>query len=690
MLSDPCACGLAHGDPTRRAIIACYDYTDAAGQLIYQAVRYEPKNFALRRPDGVGGWIWKMDGVTRLPYRLPELLATSPEEPVFIPEGEKHVDRLIALGLVATTNSEGAGKWRGELNQYVANRPVVLLPDNDEPGRRHVERVASDLSDIAASVKVVALPDLPPKGDVIDWLDEGHTAVELLDLADAAPLWHGATAQPAGESRRAASGGKGNQSTLLVELLADAELFHDSDQTPYATIDVDGHYETYQVGSTALKRLLSHRFYERYGKAPASQQLHDAFNTLSGRATSSSSTEQAVHVRVAEADDAIYLDLCDRSWQVVRVSATGWEVITNPPVKFRRPTGARPLPVPERNGDLRDLRRFVNFSDDGQFALLVAYLLSGLRLGIQYPVLVLNGVQGAAKSTLARIVKELIDPCSSPLNSVPRDTGDLLVSAKHTWFLAIDNVSWLQDWLSDALCRLSTGGGITKRKLYTDDEPVTIDVQRPVILTGIGEIVTRGDLLDRSFVLHLPAIEDDQRRDEKEFAAEFFLARPKILGALLDIVVVGLANLPKTRIKSAPRLAAAATWIVACEPALPWAPGAFLEAYRTNRRAANAIVLESSPIYAPLVKIVAAGPWAGTFSELLHLLQASAEEGTTHRKGWPTVPAHLSNALQRIEPSLRQEGWTIERPGRRIRIVAPPNLKVQQRTDVDPATESAF
>jgi hypothetical protein len=182
---------LAPGDGPR--IVATYDYQDEAGVLRYQVVRFAPKVFRQRRPDGNGGWHWNMQSVQRLPYRLPELLAADPAAPVFIPEGEKDVENLRALNLVATTNPMGAGKWRPEYNGPLRGRHVVVLADHDEPGGRHVRQVADSLVGTAASVKVLELPGLPPGGDVSDWLAAGGTAGELLRLAAEAPAYESQT-----------------------------------------------------------------------------------------------------------------------------------------------------------------------------------------------------------------------------------------------------------------------------------------------------------------------------------------------------------------------------------------------------------------------------------------------------------------------------------------------------------------
>jgi hypothetical protein len=173
------------GSPDRRRrIVATYDYTDEGGALLYQVVRYDPKGFRQRRPNGNGGWTWSLGDVRRVLYRLPELVESAADgRPLFIVEGEKDADNLRALGVPATTCAMGAGKWRPEYTEGLAGREVIIIPDNDDPGRAHAEAVAEALAPVAASVKVVQLPDLPPKGDVSDWLAAGHTKEELLTLA---------------------------------------------------------------------------------------------------------------------------------------------------------------------------------------------------------------------------------------------------------------------------------------------------------------------------------------------------------------------------------------------------------------------------------------------------------------------------------------------------------------------------
>jgi len=177
------------GQRPQPQIVATYDYHDANGTLVFQVVRKRPKAFTQRRPNGAGGWIWNLTGVERVLYRLPELLAADPRQTVFIAEGEKSADAVAGLGLTATTNPQGAGKWRASYNRWLKDRAVVILADNDPEGRKHAQEVAQALDGVASRVTTLELPNLPAKGDVCDWLANGGTAAELLRLANEAPAW---------------------------------------------------------------------------------------------------------------------------------------------------------------------------------------------------------------------------------------------------------------------------------------------------------------------------------------------------------------------------------------------------------------------------------------------------------------------------------------------------------------------
>lgn len=182
------ALGMASNGNAPRRIVKAYDYLDERGVLLYQSVRYEPKDFRVRRPDGNGGYINNIQGVRTVLYRLLEVRKAQPNQTVLIVEGEKDADRLTELGFIATTNVGGAGTWRDEYSEELRGLHTAILIDNDDAGRSRGDKVARALVGIAASVKIVELPNLPPGGDVSDWLDAGNTPESLLDLIAATPF----------------------------------------------------------------------------------------------------------------------------------------------------------------------------------------------------------------------------------------------------------------------------------------------------------------------------------------------------------------------------------------------------------------------------------------------------------------------------------------------------------------------
>ncbi|MFA4918332.1 MAG: AAA family ATPase [Thermodesulfovibrionales bacterium] len=178
--------GLNIEKPQQKKILKTYDYVDESGKIIFQTVRYDPKDFKQRRPDGKGNWHYNLQGVRLVPYNLLEVLKT---KSIIIVEGEKDVETLRGIGLVASCNAMGAGKWRPEYNQYFQSKKIAIIPDNDKPGRDHAVSIAKNFKGIAESIKIVELPGLQDKGDVTDWINQGHKKEELIELIKQSPEW---------------------------------------------------------------------------------------------------------------------------------------------------------------------------------------------------------------------------------------------------------------------------------------------------------------------------------------------------------------------------------------------------------------------------------------------------------------------------------------------------------------------
>jgi len=449
------------------------------------------------------------------------------------------------------------------------------------------------------------------------------------------------------------------QTERLVALAANAELFHTPEGDPYATVPVGDHRETWNLASREFRAWITALYFKSENKVPRRQALEDALGTLKGKARFGGPVHR-VHVRLAAHGASIYLDLVNEGGEAIEIGGEGWSVIKDPPVKLRRPSGMLPLPTPARGGNLAELRRFINASDD-DWVLLLGWELAALRPHGPCPILAMHGEQGSGKTTAGRVLRELVDPSTAPVRAEPRDLRDLVIAAGNSWIQAFDNLSHISPWLSDALCRLSTGGGFATRALYTDDSEKIIDVRRPVLLNGIEELATREDLLDRALIVYLPSIPEDRRRTEEDFWREFEEAQPRILGALLDAVSTALRNLPDTRIPRLPRMADFAKWVAAAEPALGWKPGTFLRAYAGNRAGTVDLVLESSPLATTLMELARSErqAWVGTASDLLRRLTGIADEDTRKQRGWPKGARALSNILRRLAPHLRRAGFEV-------------------------------
>ncbi len=449
-----------------------------------------------------------------------------------------------------------------------------------------------------------------------------------------------------------------SQASRLVRLACEegAELWRTDDNRAFATISVDNHREHRNIRSKALRQWLSLRFHAETGRVPGSQALQDALIVLEGRAAFEGS-EYAVSVRLAEQGGTIYLDLCNTDWQAVAIDAQGWRIVDDPPVRFQRSSSAQALPNPVPGGDVEELRQFVNVATDDDWRLLLSWLVAALRPVGPYPALALYGEQGSAKSSTARLLAALVDPRVALLRSEPHGQRDLMIAATNGWLVAFDNLSKIPDWLSDALCRLATGGGFSTRELYTNDEEAIFDAQRPVIFTAIEEVAVRGDLLDRCLPLTLAPIPEGCRRPESELWRSFEEARPRILGALLDAVSAALANLPRTRLDRLPRMADFAVWSCAAAPALGWSQRAFLDAYAMNRETAHASALDAVS-WLPHLDTLGC-PWQGTATELLGKINEQAGETAVRQKGWPSNGRALAGALRRLAPHLRARGLNV-------------------------------
>ena len=466
--------------------------------------------------------------------------------------------------------------------------------------------------------------------------------------------------EPEADGKDGGPGSRASAKDLLLQWARErVDLYGDGEET-YADVLIEGKRETLAIRSKGFRGWLRRLYWELTGKGAALEALSHVVESLDAQAARAE--QQRVYLRVASHDEKLYIDLGDDTRRVVEIDLEGWRVLEEPPpVRFRCTPNTRALPMPLKGDDgegIRALRRFLNVGDD-DFVLCVAWLLAAMRDEGPYPLLVLTGEQGSAKSTAARLLRSLVDPAKPPTRAMPRDERDAVIAARRRHVLAFDNLSGMPIWLSDALCRIATGAGYGTRALYTDDEEMVFEASRPVILNGIENPAVRGDLADRSIIVRLKPIAEGARRTESELMADFEEMWPRILGALLDGLQEGLRRYNSVKLEGLPRMADFCKWAVACEGAF-WPAGTFVAAYEGAQISATEDVLEESPIFPALRRCLEdTDSFEGSAEELLTRLDRQRLDKGNDR-GWPATGATLGKQFMRLAPSLRRMGYTVE------------------------------
>lgn len=654
-----------------------YDYCDENGQLLMQVVRLEPKTFRQRKPVG-NGWSWSVKDVRQVPFRLPQLLASTAM--VFIVEGEKDALNLEAIGLVATCNAGGAGKWRKVHAALLKGRDVVILPDNDQAGRDHAAKILETLQGVAASVKVVELPDLPEKGDVSDWLAAGGTADQLLALVGTATAAEAAQSDSDKERESQAD-------QLLKVALAHYELLRDDQKIGYAKHKDSG--VVFRLNSVAFKDSIYAAWVESRGKTVRSASYAECLENL--QALSRKGDAQNIFLRAAHHSSGYFIDLCQpNNSQAVHLSAKGWYVVDKPPVVFVRGEAMQALPYPVGGGSLGMLWEVLNVPEDARL-LVVAFIIDAMRPNTPYAGLELLGEQGSGKSVSAKFIRRLIDPNACDLRGAPKTVEDIFVVAAHSHVVTFENISHLHGSMQDALCILSTGGGIAKRTLYSNDEESIISVQRPWIVNGISAAITQQDLVDRTISIDCPVIEE--RGTSVDLHDTFEANQAALLGALFDVASKALALLPSVRLapKDRPRLAEFAMLGMAVAQAMGHDPMDFMRQFTAARRESIARVLDASPVATAVVDWIEASPHGMTapVKDILHRLEQFKPHGSD---SWPRSAKGLGDALRRAAPALRQMGIQCKclgKVGGTVKWEVKKNLPIQSPASPEVLTNDA-
>jgi putative DNA primase/helicase len=433
--------------------------------------------------------------------------------------------------------------------------------------------------------------------------------------------------------------------------------WHTEDGEPYVDIKGGVGRITHPAGSDKLRAWLRQRFVGVFGGHPTRYILDEAVAAL--RDLSIDGRTHKAYNRLAPFGEAVFYDLGNSLNQAIRITEEGWQLTTDVPVRFLRGAGALLQVTPVSDGKLPDLLRgFMPQLTETQLALVVGWLVGCFKPGGPFPVLIITGEQGSAKSTFTRVLRRLVDPHSRDMREPPRDPRDLVAAVRHSYVVAFDNVSYLTNDMSDRLCALSTGTrAIGGRALFTDHDEAAFTAVRPLILNGITDFVERGDLADRAISIHLPAIPPDKRVDDDTFWEGFNAAVPAIMGAIFDCVVMALRRQDDVVLTEKPRMANFAKWVVAAEPAMTFPDGTFLKAMMSNRTDSAVRTFAQDAVGSALLDLMAEiEHFEGDVRDIMNRLAKCA---AVSRKGWPESERIMASRLRELIGGARLAGIDI-------------------------------
>lgn len=454
---------------------------------------------------------------------------------------------------------------------------------------------------------------------------------------------------------------KKGQIDILIDIVEDIETYRTSMDETYVTIQI--RENNVNVKSERFKKWIVSQFYNIESKIPTNDNIAKIILLLESRAMNEVN-EVLVERRCATVVNCIYYDLKDDSCNVVKVSRDGWEIIKDPPVIFARTKTMYRQVTPERNGNLDILDKWFRYKDENHLILQKVILVASLIPNIARPIQVLHGEKGSSKTSTMKLVRDIIDPAIVPVVSIPKTIDDLAVYISKNYVPCFDNIDTISNQVSDLLCIAVTGGGHTKRKLYTDDEEQVMFFQRFIVLNGINVVATRPDLLDRCILLELERIPPNERKEEKVLREEFEKDKPIILGAIFETLSKAMSIYDQVELNNLGRMADFTRWGYAIAEVLGIGGDKFLEAYLNNQNNANIEALESHPVGFAMYKFMEDKTvWSGSPTKLLSELEivAGFEKIDTTNSNWAKTPNVLSKRLNEIKSNLLDVGIEFER-----------------------------
>jgi hypothetical protein len=459
------------------------------------------------------------------------------------------------------------------------------------------------------------------------------------------------------------------------------KVFRDEKRKPWAELEDNETIKIFPCDSSAFEGWCRKIIYAEYGVNPHREGLKNIIELLKAKAVWGK-REHKLHNRIAWHDGFLVYDLSNDAWEKVIISDKDWVVVKKDPTQifFKRYGHQNQQVTPEKGASpeyAKRLLEYVNITDEDQKILFIVWIISCFLPDFPHPLLYVYGPQGSAKSTISRIVREIIDPSLLEVGTLPKNHEALVQQLDHNWINFFDNVSYIDQDMSDLLCKAITGIGISKRELYTNDEDVIYNFMRCIGVNGINLEGAQPDLLERSILLNLKRMDDTKRVPEDKLWKDFRENKQKILGSIFSALSHAISIKDSIKVDELPRMADFALWGCAIAEALGYKQEDFYNAYKRNIEGQVEESINSSGIAVSIYEFMMnKAEWKGTprdlFRELSNFLNHKDE---LNNRDFPKNEVILGKKIGQLEVVLGKVGLIIERHHGEQRIIKILNRK---------------
>lgn len=549
------------------------------------------------------------------------------------PELPKLPDSIASLCRGKKVSNESVSKGVPEGSRHSALVKVATKFGKTYKGNR--EKVETATREWNEKHCTPPLPD-EEMGQVIDWVVEN---VESDDY----------------EKRS-----KSKKLQQLLDADEDLVLFHDQNSVGYARICSKNRLMNVPIQSAEFKMYVRFLFFSKTDESISNVQLDEVLSLCEAKAIFEREQHE-LHHRVAQTKEAFYYDLCNEDGEVVKVDEKGWSVLPGAEVPFLFKVGLGKEQVrPVRGGSLKDLLPLINLTDPDEQMIFLSTLPVRFIREVDQAIAYVSGPAGSGKTTLLKMTKDLLDPSSGGISMPIKKVDDAVSFLSQSWVFANDNISRIDNELSDFLCVVATGAESSRRTLYTNSDITVFKLKNPAYLTGVNMEVYRSDLMSRLLLFKTEAVAIGGRRGANEIQAIFENIKPMLLGAIFDTLSQAIKVVKTLPHKTESRMADFALWGAACAEVLGYGAERFETAMQKSLKYGAYDSIHSFSAGRALVDLIEReGHFSGTQAQLLQKLK-NAEDGQGWYETVASNPSVLGKKLRELENSFAQIGILID------------------------------